>query len=113
MTPKKKFNLPNKGKSINYIRNTKSNTGESNTSVTIPKGGEYDSLSKDQITDAYAELHKRYVNNEELTREERKNYEYWYPNIMWAKYRVSAGNIQSVLGGGDSLDPYVTERFGK
>ena len=68
----------------------------SNTTVKLKKGGVLDSLTKEQITDAYAELHKRYINNEELTREERKNYEYWYPNIMWAKYRVSAGNIQSV-----------------
>ena len=113
ITPKKKFNVPKGGGSVVYNKRTKSDTGKSNTTVKLPKGGVRDSLTKEQITDAYAELHKRYVNNEKLTREEKTNYEYWYPNIMWAKYGVSSSGIQSVLGGGDTLDPYVKERFGK
>ena len=30
---------------------------------------------------------------------------------MWAKYGVSNSNIESVLAGGESLDPFVTERL--
>ena len=113
MTPKKKFNVPKGGGSVVYNKRTKSDTGKSNTTVKLKKGGVLDSLTKEQITDAYAELHKRYVNNEKLTREEKINYEIRYPDIMWAKYGVSSSGIQSVLGGGDTFDPYVRERFGK
>ena len=113
VTPKKKFNVPKGGGSVVYNKRTKSDTGKSNTTVKLKKGGVLDSLTKEQITDAYAELHKRYVNNEKLSREEKINYEIRYPDIMWAKYGVSSSGIQSVLGGGDTFDPYVRERFGK
>ncbi len=78
----------------------------------IEKDGELDSLSKDELADKYAELHKRYLKNpDSFSNRELTNYEIKLPGLMMAKYKLFSGNIQSVLQGGDSLDPYVTNRF--
>ena len=78
----------------------------------IEKDGELDSLSKDELADKYAELHKRYLKNpDSFSDRELTNYEIKLPGLMMAKYKLFSGNIQSVLQGGDSFDPYVTSRF--
>jgi len=46
-----------------------------------------------------------------ISDQEKRDYRNRLPALMWAKYGVSHGNIQSVLGGGDSFDPFVNERF--
>ena len=97
---------------ITYTRKTKSRTGKSSTQAKVVKGGRLDSLTKGEIVDLYAELHKRYNGQgEELSRDEQIDYEQRVPNLMWAKYGVHSGSIESVLSGGVSLDPFVTDRF--
>ena len=69
-------------------------------------------MTKGEIVDLYAELHKRYNGQgEELSSQEKKDYRHYLPQLMWAKYGVHSGNIESVLSGGDSLDPFVRERL--
>jgi len=78
----------------------------------IEKDGELDSLSKDELADKYADLHKRYLKNpDSFSNRELTNYKIKLPGLMMAKYKLFDGNIQSVLQGGDSFDPYVTNRF--
>ena len=97
---------------VTYTRKTKSGTGKSSTTAKVVKGGRLDSLTKGEIVDLYAELHKRNGGDgEKLSDREKKDYRHYLPNLMWAKYGVNHGNIQSVLSGGDSFDPFVNERF--
>jgi len=78
----------------------------------IEKDGELDSLSKDELADKYAELHRRYLKNpDSFSDRELTDYKIKLPGLMMAKYKLFDGNIQSVLQGGDSFDPYVTNRF--
>ena len=78
----------------------------------IEKDGELDSLSKDELADKYAELHKRYLKNpDSFSYRELNDYQIKLPGLMMAKYKLFSGNIKSVLQGGDSFDPYVTNRF--
>ena len=95
-----------------YTKKTKSSTGQSSTQVKVKKGGRLDSLTKGEIVDLYAELHKRYNGDgEKLNPQEEKDYEYYLPELMWAKYGLNKSYIESVLSGGESEDPFITNRL--
>ena len=97
---------------VTYTRKTKSGTGRSSTTAKVVKGGRLDSLTKGEIVDLYAELHKRYNGQgEELSSQEKRDYKHYIPDLMWAKYGVHSGSIESVLSGGDTLDPFVRDRL--
>ena len=97
---------------VTYTRKTKSGTGRSSTQAKVVKGGRLDSLTKGEIVDLYAELHKRYNGQgEKLSRQEETDYKHRVPGLMWAKYGVHSGSIESVLSGGDTLDPFVRDRL--
>ena len=97
---------------VTYTRKTKSGTGKSSTQAKVVKGGRLDSLTKGEIVDLYAELHKRYNGQgEELSSQEKRDYRNRLPGLMWAKYGVHSGSIESVLSGGDTLDPFVRDRL--
>tara|TARA_B100000287_G_scaffold378950_1_gene381722 strand:- start:2265 stop:3752 length:1488 start_codon:yes stop_codon:yes gene_type:complete len=94
-----------------YTKKTKSGTGKSSTQVKVKKGGRLDSLTKGEIVDLYAELHKRYNGDgEELNFQEEKDYEHYLPELMWAKYGLYSGDIESFLAGGEA-DPFITNRL--
>ena len=97
---------------VTYTRKTKSGTGKSSTQAKVVKGGRLDSLTKGEIVDLYAKLHKRYNGQgEELSSQEKRDYRNRLPGLMWAKYGVHSGSIESVLSGGDTLDPFVRDRL--
>ena len=81
------------------------------TTAKVVKGGRLDSLSKGEIADLYADLHKRKNNGEKLSRQEKRDYRSRLPNLMYAKFGILNQDIESVLTGGDSFDPFVNERF--
>ncbi len=127
----KKSNLNLNDSSVNSMDNTLKNkdlvkTGENvkkkgkemvrykygGSTSTVEKGGYLDSLSKDELADKYAELYKRYLKDpDSFSKNELKNLQVRLPAFMMAKHKLFDGNIQSVLTGGASFDPYVTNRF--
>ena len=84
------------------------------STVTIEKGGNLDSLSKNELADKYAELHKRWNDDpRSFTRKDKRLYKHTLPALMMAKYKLFDGDIQSILNGDESLDPWVTNHFNK
>ena len=75
------------------------------TTARIKKGGRLDSLSKGEIVDLYADLHKKYVDGEKfpIGPYRSNDYKHKIPGVLYAKFGILDSEIQSVLGGYDAM----------
>ena len=75
------------------------------TTAKIVKGGRLDSLSKGEIVDLYADLHKKYVDGEKfpIGPYRSNDYKHKIPGVLYAKFGILDSEIQSVLSGYDAM----------